>query len=147
MLVNNPLATRAEPYTKQLGGCTGKGFMPGVSGNPSGRAKGRRTFTVIATELLDQGLDDKDGEPITMDDLVRAVILKAVEGHPVALKELLARLDPAPNHNININNNVNTTSKEMFEFMEKCKASTAMLEEEEILQLQSGSDDNPTTDS
>lgn len=26
--------------TKQLGGITGKGFMPGVSGNPGGRPKG-----------------------------------------------------------------------------------------------------------
>lgn len=29
-----------EETTKKLGGITGKGFMPGVSGNPSGRPKG-----------------------------------------------------------------------------------------------------------
>lgn len=29
-----------EKSTKKLGGITGKGFMPGVSGNPSGRPKG-----------------------------------------------------------------------------------------------------------
>lgn len=33
--------TRVEnTTTKQLGGVTGKGFMPGVSGNPNGRPKG-----------------------------------------------------------------------------------------------------------
>ena len=33
-VANNPKST------KKLGGVTGKGFMPGVSGNPSGRPKG-----------------------------------------------------------------------------------------------------------
>ena len=33
------IVSNNEKSTKKLGGVTGKGFMPGVSGNPSGRPK------------------------------------------------------------------------------------------------------------
>lgn len=118
----------------------------GVSGNPKGRPKGR-SFLEYANEFLDAGIELDDGETVGMAELAQAVIKQAIGGHNIALKELLARIEPAPNHNININNNVSTTSKEMFEFMQKHKANTARLEEDEILQLQGGSDDTPDEDS
>lgn len=36
----NEVANNEVNKEKMLGGITGKGFMPGVSGNPSGRPKG-----------------------------------------------------------------------------------------------------------
>jgi Family of unknown function (DUF5681) len=43
---------------KQLGGVTGKGFLPGVSGNPGGRPKGR-SLTAILREQLDREVGGK----------------------------------------------------------------------------------------
>ena len=37
--------------TKKLGGCTGKGFMPGKSGNPSGRTKGFDFIRELAQKI------------------------------------------------------------------------------------------------
>lgn len=51
---NNDVAINEK--TTKLGGITGKGFMPGVSGNPSGRPKGtmkdylRRKFIELSDE-------------------------------------------------------------------------------------------------
>lgn len=43
-----------DESTKKLGGCTGKGFMPGQSGNPSGRPKNdlRAVLALRAFEIL-----------------------------------------------------------------------------------------------
>lgn len=146
-LVINEVTTREEPYAKQLGGCTGRGFMPGVSGNPNGRPKGK-SFTDVAREILGEPVDDdKPDGPDKLERLTRALIEAAVEGNPVAVKEVLARIDPAPNHNININNNVNTVNDEMFGFLEKVKAYTHSLETEDVAELQEGIDDSPAQDS
>jgi hypothetical protein len=37
---NNKKTTGKKTTGKKLGGCTGKGFKPGQSGNPGGRPKG-----------------------------------------------------------------------------------------------------------
>ena len=53
---DNNVANNTE--TTKLGGITGKGFMPGVSGNPSGRPKDTlKAF--IARELREMSDDEK----------------------------------------------------------------------------------------
>jgi len=46
-------------YTKKLGGKTGKGFLPGVSGNPAGRPKGK-TIKERVREWLEKHPDDME---------------------------------------------------------------------------------------
>jgi hypothetical protein len=46
-----------QPKKNRLGGATGKGFMPGQSGNPGGRKKGT-SITAILNRKLDELGDD-----------------------------------------------------------------------------------------
>jgi hypothetical protein len=63
---------------KLLGGITGKGFMPGRSGNPGGMRPGTRSVTARLRDLLDKG--EVGGKPIKdgrqVADLLSEVILK-----------------------------------------------------------------------
>src|SRR5712691_7723637 len=46
--------TEQQDKQRRLGGSTGKGFMPGKSGNPAGRSERRiyaETFSALASEL------------------------------------------------------------------------------------------------
>jgi hypothetical protein len=56
--------------TKKPGGVTGKGFMPGVSGNPGGRPK-KKPITELYQEMLN------DGATI---EAIRKAILKSIRG-------------------------------------------------------------------
>jgi hypothetical protein len=47
---------------KMLGGITGKGFMPGESGNPGGRAKGRTVLSRVR-EILE---DEAEGQAVAV---------------------------------------------------------------------------------
>jgi hypothetical protein len=51
---------KVEKTTKyQLGGRTGKGFMPGKSGNPAGRPKGSPNFSTKFKQLIDRVAADE----------------------------------------------------------------------------------------
>ena len=65
-------------------------FRPGVSGNPGGRVKGSSL-----ERLIQQVLDEPHSPAMTKREaLARALVAGAIEGNPVALRELLARLWP-----------------------------------------------------
>jgi hypothetical protein len=49
--VSNQPGNNGHNGIKRLGGITGKGFMPGKSGNPLGRAKGPTLMTLIRKRL------------------------------------------------------------------------------------------------
>jgi hypothetical protein len=73
-----------QPTGKRLGGCTGRGFMPGQSGNPGGRRKSVASLTAVLKRLLSQS----DAEQIAA-----RLILLAKRGSLRAVEILLDRLD------------------------------------------------------
>lgn len=81
-----PVANSA-PTTKLLGGITGKGFMPGQSGNPNGRPK-KTPITDLYQEILN--------DPANMETFKQAVI-KAVNSGRMSsmfqLKEMAERVE------------------------------------------------------
>jgi hypothetical protein len=70
-------------------------YLPGVSGNPAGRARGT-SFGALIEMVLNEILEGSDGMT-RREALVRALVDQATEGNVQALKELLARLWPVSN--------------------------------------------------
>ena len=84
---NNETATG-----KILGGVTGKGFMPGQSGNPKGRPQ-RKPLTDAYLQLLSQPIPgDKDGRTYAQ-AIAQAMIREAVKGKVNAASELADRIE------------------------------------------------------
>ena len=96
---------RKNNVARRKGGCTGKGFMPGESGNPGGRPKGP-SFRKIARDMLDaeaeadlrDALRPKVGKLVDkftrMELIAFLTIRRAIKGDKHAIDTLLDRLDP-----------------------------------------------------
>ena len=71
--------TEVENTTeKQLGGATGKGFMPGVSGNPNGRPKG--SGISITTEIKKKLEEVPEGQKATyLQLLINRIMKQAIQ--------------------------------------------------------------------
>jgi hypothetical protein len=73
----------------KLGGVTGKGFMPGRSGNPGGRPKGESITSTLRRLVAES---EHNGRPIQ--EVLAEVLLKhALSGKFPFAKEILDRLD------------------------------------------------------
>ena len=70
---------------KMLGGITGKGFMPGVSGNPGGKPR-RPASERLIRRLLANGESE-------LAEVIEALVSKAKSGDVPALKEVLDRTE------------------------------------------------------
>jgi hypothetical protein len=73
-----------------VGGITGKGFLPGRSGNPGGRPKGR-SLTALLRERLDE-IDEATGKSIAQ-LIVEGWVNAARDGNVPAIKEALDRTE------------------------------------------------------
>ena len=82
----SPVGLQRASNAKRPGGVTGKGFMPGQSGNPSGKRKG----SVSLAATLARSLTKQDAGAIC-----RKMISLAKSGDVPALKLLFDRLDTA----------------------------------------------------
>ncbi len=94
---------------KQLGGITGKGFMPGKSGNPSGRPK-RKPLTDAYIEQLNQTVPPeiarqlKISESSTYADVIAmALVREAVKGKVNAAAELADRAEGRVMERVQVN--------------------------------------------
>jgi len=71
---------------KQLGGCTGKGFLPGQSGNPNGRPRTRGLLGTLRVKVAEVGPDGLSLE----ERLVNVLLQEALHGrHRLAAVEIV----------------------------------------------------------
>lgn len=94
-----------EQRKSNVGGITGKGFMPGQSGNPGGRKPG-----VNITRHIREALERADEERARA--LADQIIQLASEGNGVALKQVLDRIDGPVVEKQEIKHELNLTDEE-----------------------------------
>ena len=97
-----------EKSTKKLGGITGKGFMPGISGNPGGRPKGTLK-DYVRQKLIDMGQEEAE---TFLKSIPNETQWKMAEGNPEQPTDITSNgegLVPILVEFINAKNNTNTT--------------------------------------
>jgi hypothetical protein len=75
-------------YKKMPGGITGKGWLPGKSGNPGGQPKGKRLTT-----LLRDALDREHNGKAIAEIIAEVIVREALKGDYRFVKEIMERID------------------------------------------------------
>ena len=91
---------------KQLGGATGKGFMPGVSGNPKGRPEGSVSLTSMIKAKLEQM--SPDGKRKALEVLAENIIQDALENNNKMRQLIWNYVDGMPRQGIDIKGELKT---------------------------------------
>ena len=97
---NKPKINGKQPAEKKLGGVTGKGFMPGQSGNPAGRPRTRGLIAALKAEVS-VVVKGRTVEEALAAELVR----QALRGRRrlVAIAEIFDRLEGKPRQALDFN--------------------------------------------
>lgn len=98
--------TNKQVYKKKLGGRGGKGFMPGVSGNPAGKPKGARHFSTLIREAIIK-VAEGDAEPTDI-LIVQQLVTKAKKGDLAAIDRVIDRVDGKAEQTINLDADIHT---------------------------------------
>ena len=70
-----------------LGGITGKGFMPGQSGNPGGRPRGSKSLrNLLIQALRKKAKDGKGGEREFYELLTESIVVNAAKGNAAMVR-------------------------------------------------------------
>jgi len=86
-----------EQPRSNLGGITGKGFMPGQSGNPGGRPRGSKSLRNLLIEALrKKAKDGKGGEKEFYDVLIESIVVNAAKGNAALAKLIFDYHDGPP---------------------------------------------------
>lgn len=93
---------------KQLGGVTGKGFMPGVSGNPNGRPPG--SGISITTEIKKKLDETPEGQKATyLQLLINRIMKQAIQdGDQQMITKIWNYVDGMPKQSIDATSNGET---------------------------------------
>ena len=86
-----------EQARNNLGGITGKGFMPGQSGNPGGRPKGSKSLRNLLIEALrKKAKDGRGNEREFYDVLVESIIVNAAKGNAALVRLIFDHVQGPP---------------------------------------------------
>ena len=83
---------------KQPGGVTGKGFMPGKSGNPKGRPKKAKCIPDILKTITTEKVE---GYPTKLHKILNNVVNLAIEGDQWSIQFVADRMEGKPAQVIN----------------------------------------------
>lgn len=78
---------------KQLGGATGKGFMPGKSGNPKGRPKKAKCIPDILRSITSE---KADGYETKLHKILDNVVNQAIKGDQWSIQFIAERMEGRP---------------------------------------------------
>lgn len=103
------VANNEQSTEKLLGGCTGKGFLPGQSGNPSGRPKKRPI-----SEIYERIMENPENV-----GLIEAAVLKTILAGKMAaqltLKEMAERIEGKVTQPVDVNGELTLTLSDRIE--------------------------------
>jgi hypothetical protein len=81
---------------KQQRKTRGRPFKKGVSGNSSGRPKGKQSFRTLFEEAIKEIKKEGTNSPYTEKDIVKVYIQNAINGNAKSLNDLINRLYGKP---------------------------------------------------
>jgi len=86
-----------EQPKNNLGGVTGKGFLPGQSGNPGGRPRGSKSLRNLLIEALrKKAKDGKGGEKEFYELLTESIVVNAAKGNAAMVRLIFDYHDGPP---------------------------------------------------